>query len=238
MPVRKEPRPRAGEPRGSSTNGHDSATGVTAPSRKIFIPKLEFAVFQVEVVGDSPLICHRWSEKAKQQMRDTQEKKPKAAKEPKDPERCFRDSLYILPDATYGFPAVAFKNAAVDACSFVDGVTKVEARGAFHVFGTGATVDDDGTFRGGVEWALDMVRLEGRPQMREDMVRIGNGVADLRYRGMFFPWRTTFFVKYDTRVFTIEQILNLFNHAGFSIGVGEWRPQRDGSFGMFHVAAE
>jgi hypothetical protein len=31
--------------------------------------------------------------------------------------------------------------------------------------------------------------------------------------------------------------VNLFNTAGFAIGVGEWRPQRDGSYGMFHIAS-
>jgi hypothetical protein len=29
--------------------------------------------------------------------------------------------------------------------------------------------------------------------------------------------------------------VNLFNVAGFAVGVGEWRPERDGSNGMFHV---
>lgn len=32
-----------------------------------------------------------------------------------------------------------------------------------------------------------------------------------------------------------EQIVNLFNVAGFACGVGEWRPSKDGSFGTFHV---
>jgi hypothetical protein len=33
-----------------------------------------------------------------------------------------------------------------------------------------------------------------------------------------------------------EQVLNLFNTAGFACGVGEWRPERDGSNGRFRVA--
>jgi hypothetical protein len=101
----------------------------------------------------------------------------------------------------------------------VDGVTKVEARGAFHING-------------------ETVTIEGAPSMREDMVRIARGTADIRYRGEFKEWRTSFVIRYNANILSLGQIVNLFNTAGFGIGVGEWRPQRDGSYGMFHVATE
>lgn len=190
----------------------------------ITLPPLNIQRAEITLVGDSPLICHAWSHKAKEQMLAKQMKKAKQAKEAKDPEQDFWDSLYILQDdadrnpskMVFGFPSVGFKAAAVDACSHVEGVTKVEARGAFHIVG-------------------DMVVLNGHPQMREDMVRIAMGTADIRYRGEFREWSTTFTLRYNASVLSIEQIVNLFNTAGFAIGVGEWRPQKDGSFGMFHV---
>lgn len=183
----------------------------------ITLPRLNIQRITIRVIGDSPLIMHKWSDKAKRMMLDKQMKKAKAAKEAKDPEQDFRDSLYEHPEGGYGFPAVAFKSSAVDACSHVDGITKVEARGAFHIVG-------------------DMVKVEGEPTPREDMVRIGMGTADIRYRGEFREWAATLSVRYNASVLSAEQIVNLFNTAGFALGVGEWRPQRDGSFGMFHVA--
>jgi hypothetical protein len=30
--------------------------------------------------------------------------------------------------------------------------------------------------------------------------------------------------------------VNLFNTAGFGVGIGEWRSEKDGQHGMFHVA--
>ena len=39
----------------------------------------------------------------------------------------------------------------------------------------------------------------------------------------------------NVNVLSVEQIINLFNVAGFGIGVGEWRPEKDGSYGLFHV---
>ena len=193
---------------------------MTGPAKKteeaIVLPKLNIRTISIRIVGDSPLICHAWSAKAKKQIADKQQKKAKQAKEAKDPEREFQESLYPFPGGGYGFPVVAFKAAAVDACSHIEGVTKVVARGAFHIDG-------------------ELARIDGSPAMREDMVRVGIGAADIRYRGEFAEWATDLHIRYNANVLSAEQIANLFNTAGFAVGVGEWRPAKDGSYGMFHV---
>lgn len=197
----------------------------------VAVKQLDIRELTVTLIGDSPLISHAWSKKAKEEMLAKQMKKAKAARDAKDPFRDFCDSLYWLsekPDAPtagdvssaqFGFPVVAFKSAAVDACSHIEGITKVEARGAFHING-------------------EFAAIEGHPTSREDMVRVGMGTADLRYRGEFKAWRTKLSIRYNAAVLSPEQIVHLFNTGGFAIGVGEWRPQKDGSFGMFHVALE
>lgn len=178
--------------------------------------KLDIQKIQLTLVGDSPLITHKWSEKAKKEMLDKQMKKAKVAKSAKDPEQDFRDSLYQLNDGGYGFPTIGIKAAAVSAAAQAD-MFKTEARAAFHIDG-------------------EYVKIESEePTMREDMVRIGMGTADLRYRGEFKNWKTTFTLKYNASVLSAEQIVNLFNVAGFGVGIGEWRPQKNGSFGRFHV---
>jgi hypothetical protein len=68
------------------------------------------------------------------------------------------------------------------------------------------------------------------------MVRIAMGTADIRYRGVFNEWSTTFALRFNKNVLSPEQIVDLFNTAGFAIGVGEHRPEKNGSLGMFHVA--
>ncbi len=174
---------------------------------------------RIVLIGDSPLIVHAWSAKVKREILDKQMKKAKNAKEAKDPATLFEEALYRMPDnaEAYGFPAVAFKSAAVDACSMVSDMTKVSARGAFHIQG-------------------DMIALKyGEVVKREDMVRIGMGTTDVRIRPEFKDWSVEFDLRYNSGVMSLDQLANLFNVAGFSIGVGEWRPQKDGSFGMFHV---
>lgn len=184
----------------------------------VTIPTPDLRDIRLRLRGTSPLISHRWSEKAKKEMLDKQMKKAKLAKAAKDPEQDFLDSLYVHPDGGYGFPAVAFKNAAVTAVTQVAGMTKVMARGAFHVLG-------------------ELVKIEGEPTPREDMVRIGMGTADIRYRGEFQDWECELTVRYNAHVISADMIANLFQHAGFAVGIGEWRPEKDGSYGMFELAA-
>jgi len=180
------------------------------------IPELKIRVVHIKLVGDSPLIVHAWSKKARQEMLDKQMGKATAKKAPKDPEQDYREAFYYCEDGRYGFPAVAFKSAAVDAASQLSGLTKVFLRGAFHILG-------------------EMVPIEGEPRMREDMVRVGMGTADIRFRPEFPEWSVTVPVRFSS-VITLEQIVHLFNQAGFSCGIGEWRPQKDGPFGMYHVS--
>lgn len=144
----------------------------------------------------------------------------KKGREAKDPQRDFEDSIYHHPDGGYGFPSVAFKNAAVSACRFTDGTKMTVARGAFHVEG-------------------EFVKIEGaEPSPREDMVRVGMGTADIRYRAEFKGWKANVRLSYNKHALSSAQIVNLFNLAGFGVGIGEWRPEKDGQFGRFHVANE
>ena len=186
-------------------------------SEAVKLAGLSVAGIKLRLVGTSPLIVHKWSEKAKRQMLDKQMKKASQGKEAKDPEQDYREALYIRPDGSYGFPAVGFKAAAVRAGTYCD-MKMVFLRGAFHVEG-------------------DLVRIDGEPRPREDMVRVGMGTADIRYRPEFPEWSTELEVTYNSRALAVEQIVNLFEVAGFAVGVGEWRPEKDGQFGRFSVDA-
>lgn len=184
-------------------------------AQEVKLPGLAVDRIRLRLAGTSPLIVHKWSEKAKKQMLDRQMQRASQGKAAKDPEQDYRDSLYTRPDGSYGFPAVAFKAAAVRAGTYCD-MKMVFLRGAFHVEG-------------------DLVLIEGEPEPREDMVRVGQGTADIRYRPQFPKWATELDITFNNRALSAEQIVNLFEIAGFAVGVGEWRPEKDGQFGRFAV---
>lgn len=184
----------------------------------IQLPALDVRTIALTLIGDSPLIVHAWSEKAKRQMLDKQMKKASGGKQPKDPEADYQACFYWTPDGQHGFPAIGVKAAMVGACRFVD-MKMTAARGAFHI-------------------DAEMLPVIGTPSPREDMVRVGMGTADIRYRPEFRTWRIPLAVKFNANAISAEQIANLLNTAGFAIGIGEWRPERNGSYGRFHVAGE
>jgi hypothetical protein len=216
-PSSAEAKATAAEARAKAAAHLEALETRPAASKPIVIPKLDIRTMRVRLVGDAPLIVHRFSEKAKKMMLDKQMGIASEGRAFKNPEEDFRDSLYTIPGGKHGFPAIGFKNAAVTACtSLGKSISKVAARQAFHVVG-------------------DMVEIRGTPTMREDTVRIGQGTADIRYRGEFREWSCELTVRYNARVLSDEQIINLLNVAGFAVGIGEWRPERDGQFGLFHV---
>lgn len=207
----------------------------TTNEQVITIPALDIRTATVKIVGDSPLIMHKWSEKAKKEILDKQMKKAKSkGHDAKDPFADYISSMYwidgepenktpegfaaALEDgARFGFPSTAFKAAAV-AAAYRAGITKnmVSMNGAFHILG-------------------EFVEIHGEPVMREDMVKVGMGVADIRYRGEFPEWWSSFTVRYNAAVLSLEQLINMINMGGFACGVGEWRAEKGGVYGSFHV---
>ena len=182
----------------------------------IDIPELQIKTAMITLGGTNPLIVHRFSEKARKEMLDKQMGAAKQKKAFKNPEQDYFVSLYLLPDGTPGFPAVAFKAAAVNAANDA-GIQKVLARRAFHITGG------------------ELVPIRGEHRMREDMVRIAMGTADVRHRAEFPDWEVTVPVTYNASIISLEQLVNLFNIAGFGVGVGEWRPERNGINGTWLV---
>jgi len=178
--------------------------------------RIDVRKIKVTIVGDSPLITHAWSHKAKQMMLDKQMKKGTQAKEAKDPERDYEESLYRLPDGTCGFPAIGVKAAAIRGAKAL-GMVMVDMKGAFHIDAV-------------------LLKINGEPQMREDMVRVGMGTADIRYRGEFPVWSIDLPITYNARAISPEQIVAMLDAAGFGVGIGEWRPERNGQSGRFHVS--
>jgi hypothetical protein len=190
-----------------------------AEALKIELPRIDIRRMEATIIGDSPLICHAWSAKAKKAMLDKHMKRARQKKEVRDPEAELEACFYRLPDGRAGMPATAFKRAMVAACRFVDGVKMTELRGALHVVG-------------------ELVAIEGASSPREDMVTVGLGKADLRFRPEFREWKATLAIDFNAAVISPEQIINLLTLAGFGVGIGEWRPERDGQYGRFHVATE
>ena len=212
-----------------------------ANAEVIEIRPIEIKKVTIRIVGDTPLIMHAWSEKAKRMMLEAQMGLAKGKKkEAKNPVDDFIRSMYwltpmpedgtmesfeeaIANGARFGFPVTAFKQAAISAAYRMGWAKdKMSMRGAFFI---------DSDENGMIEIHSDT------PEMREDMVKVGMGTADIRYRGEFKNWYADLTISYNANgQYSLENIVNIINAGGYVCGVGEWRPERDGQNGMFHVA--
>ena len=212
----------------------------TKKTEVIEIRPIEIKKVTVRVVGDTPLIMHACSEKAKRMMLEAQMGIAKGKKkEVKNPADDFIRSMYwltpmpedgtmesfeeaIANGARFGFPVTAFKQAAISAAYRMGWAKdKMSMRGAFYI---------DSDENGMIEIHSDT------PEMREDMVKVGMGTADIRYRGEFKNWYADLTISYNANgQYSLENIVNIINAGGYVCGVGEWRPERDGQNGMFHV---
>ena len=196
----------------------------TATQATVQLQALRRETALVEIVGTSPLIVHRWTEKAKQQMLDAQQGRKKV-KTAKDPVADYEGSMYRFADGGHGFPTLAFKSATVagGARTFGKSVRMTEMRIALSFIIDGVGVGGDA-----------LTRITGDPSMREDMVRVGMGPADLRYRAQYVDWSATLRINYLPHMIDIDSIAALVD-AGGSNGVGEWRPEKDGVYGTYQV---
>ena len=212
------------------------------------IKPIEMRKVKIRIEGDTPLIMHAWDDKAKREMLEAQQGKKKGKqKDPKNPVNAFVQSMYWLegkPEmdchtdeiecqkmfteaieggARFGFPVTAFKQAAISAAYRMGwSKDKVSLQGAFFLEDT----------------QDDMLEIKGdAPVMREDMVRIGMGTADIRYRGEFRNWYAEAIVTYNANgQYDLNSIINMINAGGTYCGIGEWRVEKSGQNGMYHVA--
>ena len=190
---------------------------------EILQPK--FKVVSLVLKSRSGLICHAYSEKVRKMMQDRQAGVKKAAKrEKRVPEEEYEACFYKLDDGTYGFPCNAFKQAAIRASKMVDGITMTDARQMFFIRPDGRDIDRQ----------IDCVRIHGEPVMRTDEVKVQQSM-DLRYRPEFPEWSATLNIEYDDDNITSDAIASLLYRAGMSVGVGDWRPERNGDFGRFEI---
>lgn len=201
-------------------------TKTPTKEKKITIPKMSLKTIQMTLVGTAPLMTQQFSSKSKRQIEEKQQKLAKPARQKRNPQAEFEAALYKIPGKKkkYGIPAMGLKLACVSACRFTEGMKMTTTIGSFHVVAP--------------SHGLLEIDSKAGPQMDERIVRIGSfpsKVADMRYRPRFDKWSITFQLQFNDGVISAEQICNLFEIAGFSVGLGEYRCEKKGNLGSFTV---
>ena len=207
---------------------HEARKGIhlmtTTTVATIPAPNIQIAVIEIE--GTAPYVQNKFSNKAREMMKATQEAGSVAKKgkkrEPKDFDECFRQAQHISEDGWHGIPAPSFRAAMIRACKLC-GFNMTDAKCAVFILPDGFDVDD----------GTPLVKIiGGKPIKHEAAVRNQTGVADIRIRPMWRKWGAKVRIQYDADVFSTEDVANLLMRAGMQVGIGEGRPFSKNSYGM------
>ena len=172
----------------------------------------------------SLLVVHNFSEKAKKEIRDKQQKKAKPAKEERQPQKECDEARYLDGEGRECIPVCALKKAIITAATAFDDLTKVALRQAIFV----DSLANPGTL------LLPIELHDGSPaigQIREDAVRIGKNVLGLAYRPAYPEWQVGVRIEYNPRLVSLEQLLALIEQAGWGVGICEGRPEKSSALG-------
>lgn len=178
------------------------------------------------ILGRTPLILSRMSEKAKHELLFPKGRKSaseKAASLKHNPYDEYRSSPYTLDEGPTYLAGLAtwFKQAMRGAAVDIPGSSKAQIGRLIWVGG-------------------EKIALYGLPKLFMSITRSAdmNRTPDVRTRCIVPQWAMFIDVAYVMPLMKEQVVVNLLAAAGVMQGVGDWRPQKgSGTYGQFEVVA-
>ena len=205
----------------------------TKPKEVVVITPPNFRHLDISIKGTTPLVINRFSQKAMEEMKATQQagstSRSKKVREVKDFDALYEGAKHVSEEGWEGVHAAAFRNGAISACRAV-GFKMTHAKLAFRVIEDGWDMAD----------GAPLVKiLDGEAEQWVAPTRNATGVIDLRSRPMYKKWGAQLNIEYDAGMLTAADIGNLISRVGKQVGIGEGRPDSKQSaglgFGLFDV---
>lgn len=171
----------------------------------------------IEISGTADLIQNRFSQKSVEQMLKAH-MGISVQRERKKPREVLEDATIYNMDHKVAMPPTAFKLAMIAAATQIKGLKKTQLRTALFVVGNSIPITYEQTTP-----RMDITRTSG----------IGR-TPDVRFRPSFQGWKARIVIQFADTL-TVQTVVDLLNRAG-QVGVGEWRPEKNGTFGTFRVS--
>jgi len=177
------------------------------------------------VLGSSPLIMNRMSEKARQELLLPAAKKnhaERAASLKHDPIAEFRGAIYRTQGDNHPtrvvMPGNAFGQALASAAIDIPGAVKAQITRLTEVTDIN-------------------VNVYGLPRLFMAVVRQSdiNRTPDIRTRAIFPEWAVQLGIRYVRDLLTEKTVINLLAASGILIGIGDNRRAKGGVYGKFEI---
>lgn len=197
-------------------------------STEIDVISINTGTVQLRVLGTTPLICNRLSEKARFQLLLPPTRKnatEKATTLKHNPLEEYRASVLRTKgeaDTAIALPSTAFKGSLCSAALDMPGTKKAQIGRLTFVQG-------------------EQVHVYGAPRIFSTIVRSAdmNRTPDVRTRAILPEWAATVNITFMRPLLNEMAIYKLLAAAGITIGVGDFRQQKGaGNYGSFEVISE
>jgi hypothetical protein len=187
--------------------------------------------FNVEIQGDSPLLCNRFTDATMEKIAKGSSTVTAAGHKGTPRERA-EQTLYMGTNGRPMIPGPNVYRSIIDA-------------GRFHKAGKEKITTQKSSLVPAGIWLIDIECALFNPdydvpQWEVDSRRVVNpatGGAMMAYRARFDSWRLKFTLQVDDKMFDEHIVRLLVDDAGQKIGLGDFRPSRKGPFGRFKVIA-
>ena len=201
-----------------------------APSGEnvIEIQAPQYSQIDAFVLGTTPFICNRQSEKVKHELLSpaVKSRAARAQRLKHDPLLEFRSSPYTLTDpgapTLLAFLSVAFKKAMMTAALDTPGANKTQIGRLVRVEG-------------------ERIPLWGVPRLHMSITREASikRTPDVRTRAILPRWACRLQITFPSSIIKPPSIMNLLSAAGQFAGIGDWRTEKgSGNYGSFKVVNE
>lgn len=197
-----------------------------AKNETVQIKAPNFGIATFTIIGNAPLVIHRFSAKTKLQMKEKMEmgkaagsKKNREAKQTDD---LFEEARYISKEGWDGFHAGSIRNAMISACRLV-GFKMTLAKMSMFVEADGWDAEEP---------QIPLIRIYGDAVKQEDMARVETGQPYVTVRAAYHNWTAKVKIRWDADQFTTSDVSNLLSRVGLQVGIGEGRPDSKNSAGM------
>ena len=194
------------------------ATSVDSASPKtIVIDQLRTLCVGLEVTGTADLIQNNFSQKSIEQMLK-KHMGISVQKESKKPSQVIEQATIRNVANAICVPPTALKSAMLTASTQLKTLKKTQIRTSLFIEGGSIPI----TYSEMIP-RMDIVRTSG-------MTR----TPDVRFRPGFIGWSARMIIQFADTL-SVQTVVDLLNRAG-TVGIGEWRPEKNGTHGTFRVS--
>jgi len=188
--------------------------------KEIHIEPLETEIIDIDIIGITPLLMNRFSERQQELLKKYWEGlKGTRKKDIPTEKQIVEEATYYNDDGKVCFPTSGFRR----------GIEEVAKDKMIDIGFTGKAA------KGSIRFLEPLTEINFKEMVINKSWGKVKKTPKLAIRPEFRDWSCKLKIAYNPRVVSTTSLLNLLNWAGSYCGLGDWRPSTSGTYGQYKV---